>query len=103
MAKTERFSNPPDYLFPHLRTLLAGIAPGDRPMVMTIGQPRHAFLDFLGKFRASADIQLLSGACLDHGPSDDRGHNFIRRMSVAVENETRAAPARLKNCLYKGG
>ncbi|MDF3607883.1 aminotransferase class I/II-fold pyridoxal phosphate-dependent enzyme [Paracoccus sp. DMF-8] len=48
MAQTERFSNLPEYAFPRLRALLSGIEPGDSPMVMTIGEPRHAFPDFVG-------------------------------------------------------
>lgn len=48
MAQTERFSNLPEYAFPRLRALLSGIQPGDTPMVLTIGEPRHAFPDFVG-------------------------------------------------------
>ena len=47
MAIRERFSNLPEYAFPRLRTLLAGIQPGlhegEAPAVLTIGEPRHAF------------------------------------------------------------
>ncbi len=51
MAIPERFSNLPDYAFPRLRTLLSGIQPGlkpgEAPMVLTIGEPRHAMPDFV--------------------------------------------------------
>lgn len=47
MALPERFSNLPEYAFPRLRTLLAGISPGGGdPVIMTIGEPRHAVPPF---------------------------------------------------------
>ncbi|MCF3974195.1 aminotransferase class I/II-fold pyridoxal phosphate-dependent enzyme [Paracoccus salsus] len=56
MAIPERFSNLPDYAFPRLRTLLSGIEPGlkagEAPMVMTIGEPRHAMPDFVARVMA---------------------------------------------------
>ena len=48
MALPERFSNLPDYAFPRLRKLLSGIAPGGDPLILTIGEPRHAMPDFVG-------------------------------------------------------
>ncbi len=52
MAIPERFSNLPDYAFPRLRALLSGIEPDlktdESPMVLTIGEPRHAMPDFVG-------------------------------------------------------
>ncbi len=47
MAFPERFSNLPDYAFPRLRTLLDHHEPGGEPIVMTIGEPRHAVPDFV--------------------------------------------------------
>ncbi|MBV0891063.1 aminotransferase class I/II-fold pyridoxal phosphate-dependent enzyme [Paracoccus sp. Z118] len=49
MAYPERFSNLPDYAFPRLRRLLADLTPpaGVAPVVMTIGEPRHAIPDFV--------------------------------------------------------
>lgn len=52
MAIPERFSNLPEYAFPRLRTLLSGISPGGEPVVMTIGEPRHAVPDFVGPIMA---------------------------------------------------
>ncbi|AUH64987.1 aminotransferase class I/II-fold pyridoxal phosphate-dependent enzyme [Paracoccus zhejiangensis] len=52
MAIPERFSNLPDYAFPRLRKLLSGIQPGGEPMVMTIGEPRHAMPDFVASVMA---------------------------------------------------
>ncbi len=36
-----RFSDLPEYAFPRLRRLLAGIAPGGEELAMTIGEPKH--------------------------------------------------------------
>ncbi|MGV6811487.1 MAG: aminotransferase class I/II-fold pyridoxal phosphate-dependent enzyme [Brevirhabdus sp.] len=43
MAFPERFSNLPEYAFPRLRSLLDAHAPGGDVVHMTIGEPRHAF------------------------------------------------------------
>ncbi len=53
MAIPERFSNLPDYAFPRLRALLAGIPAGGDPVVLTIGEPRHALPDFTGPILAA--------------------------------------------------
>ena len=43
----ERFSNLPDYAFPRLRALLDDHAPGGDILHMSIGEPKHAFPDFV--------------------------------------------------------
>lgn len=48
MAFPERFSNLPDYAFPRLRNLLDSHPPGGEPISMTIGEPTHAFPDWVG-------------------------------------------------------
>jgi aspartate/methionine/tyrosine aminotransferase len=48
MAFPERFSNLPDYAFPRLRKLLDVHEPGGAPVLMTIGEPRHAFPPWIG-------------------------------------------------------
>lgn len=48
----ERFSNLPAYAFPRLRALLDHHQPGDAPVHMTIGEPRHAFPDFISRIIA---------------------------------------------------
>ncbi|WP_234854114.1 aminotransferase class I/II-fold pyridoxal phosphate-dependent enzyme [Paracoccus everestensis] len=57
MAIPERFSNLPEYAFPRLRTLLAGIQPGlhegEAPAILTIGEPRHAMPDFVAEVMAA--------------------------------------------------
>ena len=54
MAIPERFSNLPEYAFPRLRALLAGIQPGGEPMVMTIGEPRHPMPAFVAPIMAES-------------------------------------------------
>ncbi|MDB6182858.1 aminotransferase class I/II-fold pyridoxal phosphate-dependent enzyme [Paracoccus fistulariae] len=63
MAIPERFSNLPDYAFPRLRALLRGIEPGlkdgESPVVLTIGEPKHAMPDYVGP--------VLQGALAEFG------------------------------------
>jgi aspartate/methionine/tyrosine aminotransferase len=47
MAFPQRFSDLPEYAFPRLRTLLDSHAPGAEPIVMTIGEPQHAFPEWV--------------------------------------------------------
>jgi N-succinyldiaminopimelate aminotransferase len=58
MAFPERFSNLPDYAFPRLRALLAdlspGLAPGERPTILTIGEPRHPMPGFVPEVMAAS-------------------------------------------------
>ena len=49
MDYPERFSNLPEYAFPRLKRLLDGIAPGGPEISMSIGDPRHAFPDFVSE------------------------------------------------------
>lgn len=60
MAFPERFSNLPEYAFPRLRRLLADVSPpeGVPPIVMTIGEPRHAVPDFVAPILAATVAQL---------------------------------------------
>ena len=54
MAFPERFSNLPEYAFPRLRALLDPHQPGGAPVVMTIGEPRHAMPPFVAEVLAGA-------------------------------------------------
>lgn len=47
MVYPERFSDLPAYAFPRLRTLLDAHTPGGDPIAMTIGEPQHAFPDWV--------------------------------------------------------
>jgi N-succinyldiaminopimelate aminotransferase len=52
MQFPKRFSNLPEYAFPRLRALLADHQPGGPEIAMSIGEPKHAFPDFVGKVLA---------------------------------------------------
>lgn len=49
MQLPERFAALPDYAFPRLRRLLAGIPPGGPEILMTIGEPRHPLPPVIGE------------------------------------------------------
>ncbi len=42
-----RFQSLPDYAFPRLRALLDGITPGADEIILSIGEPQHAFPNFI--------------------------------------------------------
>jgi aspartate/methionine/tyrosine aminotransferase len=87
----ERFSNLPAYAFPRLRALLDAHAPGGEVVHMTIGEPRHAFPDWItqeiaahaggfGKYPVNEGIpELLQAA----------GDWLGRRYGVALDPATR--------------
>jgi len=87
----ERFSNLPAYAFPRLRALLDVHAPGGEVVHMTIGEPRHAFPDWItqeiaahaggfGKYPVNEGIpELLQAA----------GDWLGRRYGVALDPATR--------------
>lgn len=49
MTFPKRFSNLPESTWPRLRSLLDSHAPGGTPVAMSIGEPRHAFPDWVGE------------------------------------------------------
>ena len=49
MVFPERFSNLPDYAFPRLRSLLDAHEPGGDVLHLSIGQPKHAFPDWVAE------------------------------------------------------
>ncbi len=49
----ERFSNLPAYAFPRLRELLDSHKPGGEPVAMTIGEPQHAYPDWVSETLAA--------------------------------------------------
>lgn len=76
MTYPERFSNLPEYAFPRLRGLLDAHAPGGDALHMTIGEPRHAFPDWIvqtiadnaegfGKYPPNDGTPQLRGAIAD--------------------------------------
>ncbi len=48
MTFPERFSDLPEYAFPRLRRLLDAHPPGGEVVHMSIGEPKHAFPDWVG-------------------------------------------------------
>ncbi|HDR29056.1 aminotransferase class I/II-fold pyridoxal phosphate-dependent enzyme [Rhodovulum sp.] len=90
MTFPERFSNLPDYAFPRLRRLLDDHAPGGAPLHMTIGEPQHAFPDWVteviathaaefGKYPPNDGTPELLGAISDW---------LARRYGVRVDPAT---------------
>jgi len=53
MQVPERFSDLPPYAFPRLRALLDAHPPGGAPLAMSIGEPKHAFPDWVPKVIAA--------------------------------------------------
>ncbi len=49
MVFPERFSNLPAYAFPRVRALLDPFEAGADPIIMTIGEPKHAYPDWVGQ------------------------------------------------------
>ena len=49
MQFPERFADLPEYAFPRLRTLLAGVRPGGPDLGMTIGEPKHPVPAFVAE------------------------------------------------------
>lgn len=58
MTFPERFSSLPDSAFPRLRALLSGVQPGADPIVMTVGEPRHAFPGWVPEVLAASVGEL---------------------------------------------
>ena len=52
MQFPERFSDLPEYAFPRLRSLLDSHPAGGDVIHMTIGEPKHAFPDFVSEILA---------------------------------------------------
>ncbi len=46
-AAASRFDSLPDSPFPRLNALIEGLAPGKPPLVMSLGEPQHAFPPFV--------------------------------------------------------
>lgn len=94
MAFPQRFSDLPEYAFPRLRSLLDSHAPGAEPIVMTIGEPQHAFPDWVpgiiaehaggfGKYPPNDGTPELQGAIAGW---------VQRRYGVAVDAGTQIMP-----------
>ena len=90
----ERFSNLPAYAFPRLRALLDVHEPGGPVMHMTIGEPKHAFPDWVGKIIAD-NIAGFGNYPPNDGTPGLRGAitGFVqRRYGVTLDPETQVMP-----------
>jgi aspartate/methionine/tyrosine aminotransferase len=90
----ERFSDLPEYAFPRLRTLLDSHQPGDEPIVMTIGEPRHAFPDWVGDVLAENVDSFAKYPANDGSPALQQAiADWIkRRYDVSVDAGTQVLP-----------
>jgi N-succinyldiaminopimelate aminotransferase len=83
----ERFSNLPAYAFPRLRSLLDAHAPGGPVVHMTIGEPKHAFPDWIGKVIAENVADFGRYPPNDGTPEllDTIGAWILRRYGVQID------------------
>ncbi len=94
MDHPKRFSDLPEYAFPRLRALLEGHAPGGPEIPMSIGEPMHAFPDFVG------EIILREGAGFSKYPPNEGTPELReaiaswvgRRYGVEVDSDTSILP-----------
>lgn len=90
MATPERFSNLPEYAFPRLRTLLDVHAPGGEVVHMTIGEPKHAFPQWV------TDVIVENAAGFNSYPPNEGTQglrteiaNWVqRRYAVSLDPDT---------------
>lgn len=90
MQFPERFSNLPPYAFPRLRALLDAHAPGGEVVHMTIGEPKHAFPQWV------TDVIVANAAGFNAYPPNEGSPELrgaiadwiARRYGVAVDPET---------------
>jgi len=94
MAFPQRFSDLPEYAFPRLRSLLDSHAPGAEPIVMTIGEPQHAFPNWV-----PGVIAETAGAFGKYPPNDGTPElqaaiaGWVqRRYGVAIDAGTQILP-----------
>ncbi|MGR3660365.1 MAG: aminotransferase class I/II-fold pyridoxal phosphate-dependent enzyme [Paracoccaceae bacterium] len=90
MVFPERFSNLPEYAFPRLRGLLDAHAPGGEIIHMTIGEPKHAFPDWVGDIVAQNVAGFAKYPLNDGTPALRTAiSNWVqRRFGISVDPET---------------
>ncbi|MEO1549469.1 MAG: aminotransferase class I/II-fold pyridoxal phosphate-dependent enzyme [Pseudomonadota bacterium] len=89
-----RFSDLPEYAFPRLRRLLDGVAPGDTPTPMSIGDPMHPIPPMVGEILAR-ETQGFAGYPPNEGTPELRGAIagwLDRRYGVEVDPDARILP-----------
>lgn len=102
MNRPERFSNLGAYAFPRLRALLDHHAPGGTPVAMTIGEPTHAFPEWV------KDVLAENMAGFGVYPANDGTPALLssiqaylkRRYGVEVEQENLMALNGTREGLY---
>ena len=94
MAFPERFSNLPAYAFPRLRALLDPHAPGAEPINMTIGEPTHAFPDWVLPTIAENAVGFGNYPANDGTPALQAAITgwIDRRYGVTVDAATQVLP-----------
>ncbi len=105
MVFPERFSNLPPYAWPRLRSLLDAHTPGAEPVNMTIGEPKHAFQDWVG----AALVEHLDG--FGRYPVNEGAPELLgaisdwiaRRYGVAVSSDRLMALNGTREGLYNAG
>ena len=90
----ERFSNLPAYAFPRLRTLLDAHAPGGPVTHMTIGEPTHAFPDWVAGIVAENAHDFGRYPANDGTPElrEAIAAWLARRYGVTVDPDTDVMP-----------
>ena len=94
MELPDRFADLPAYAFPRLRALLDHVPPGGPQVAMTIGEPQHAFPDWV------TDIVARNAAGFNRYPPNDGTPELrqayadwlARRYGVRVDPDTRVLP-----------
>ncbi|WP_132861564.1 aminotransferase class I/II-fold pyridoxal phosphate-dependent enzyme [Shimia isoporae] len=75
----ERFSNLPAYAFPRLRALLDHLKPGGPVMHMTIGEPKHAFPDWVAEVIAENAAEFIKY------PTNEGTPELLQAISAWIE------------------
>ncbi len=90
MKFPERFSNLPEYAFPRLRALLAGHSPGGTEIPMSIGEPQHAFPEFVNEVLAANAHEFSKYPPNDGSPELRIAISdwLMRRYGVAKDPDT---------------
>ncbi|MBO9401073.1 aminotransferase class I/II-fold pyridoxal phosphate-dependent enzyme [Shimia sp. R9_3] len=79
MIFPERFSNLPAYAFPRLRALLDHLEPGGPVVHMTIGEPKHAFPDWV------TDEIVAHAATFNRYPPNEGAPELLEAIAGWVE------------------
>ncbi|MCL3882004.1 aminotransferase class I/II-fold pyridoxal phosphate-dependent enzyme [Marivita sp. GX14005] len=102
----ERFSNLPPYAFPRLRALLDMHEPGGPVLHMTIGEPKHAFPEWIGQILAE-NIAGFNRYPPNEGTPELRAAIrdwLARRYGVTLDAETQIMPLNgTREGLYNAG